>query len=108
MGGRKKADKLYKNQMKNRAKPFKDREVCKSKYCLLFPIDRKFENDMTFQCSSCKQEMHYLCEGFTELSVTIRKKRETYKCHNCCDYTVVHNYPYNYLIKANKVLPQFI
>ena len=82
----KKADKLYKNQMKNRVKPFEDREVCKSKYCLLFPIDRRFENDMTFQCSSCKQEMHYLCEGFTELSVTIKKKRETYKCHNCCDY----------------------
>ena len=80
----KKADKFYKNKIK----PFEDREVCKSKYCLLFPIDRKFENDMKFQCSSCKQDIHYLCEGLTELSVTIKEDIRTYRCHNCSDISV--------------------
>ena len=84
------ADKLYKEKMKNKLKPFEDREVCKSKYCLLFPLDRWFGHDMKFQCSSCKQEIHYLCEGLTEVSETMKTNRQTYRCNNCSDYSGEH------------------
>ena len=84
----KKADKLYKNKMKNKIMPFEDRQVCKSKYCLLFPIDSRFQNDMKLECSLCKKEMHFLCEGLTENSLAIERHRETYECHNCCNLSV--------------------
>ena len=70
-----------------RPKPFEDWITCASKYCLLFPVDAKFDNDVLIQCYKCKQSLHILCEGLTEQSIAYKNNRESYSCITCCDFS---------------------
>ena len=78
----KKADRLYKKKNKQ-PKPFEDRNECESMYCLIFPVDARYNNDAQVTCSTCTKKVHILCEGLTELSISIRNNLESFKCMKC-------------------------
>ena len=77
------AHKYYNIKLNDR--PFENtrENMCQSKFCLLFTVDGRHNNDMKLECSSCKRSVHWLCEGLCEASHDIRNGGRHYKCHMC-------------------------
>jgi hypothetical protein len=70
----------------SRANKKKPRQVCSSKYCLLFNIDVQQGYDRKIECVNGCQP-HTLCEALSDFSSEVTTEEMQYSCTNCDEMT---------------------